>query len=43
MKPCKSCGLEQYQHVDHHHVSLVDRWGRCPFGDCGNYKPSEDV
>lgn len=40
---CANCGRSKYEHHDHDHITLSDYWGRCPFGDCGNFKPEQDA
>lgn len=36
--PCQRCTQSWYSHNDHAHNLLTRTMGRCPFGDCGDYK-----
>lgn len=35
---CSECSIGSYGHRDHAHAALVAEQGRCPFGDCGEFK-----
>lgn len=35
---CYACNLSWYEHRDHAHAELTKQHGRCPFGDCGEYR-----
>lgn len=39
-RPCRDCSATAYGHIDHAHERLKREQGRCPFGDCDKYTPS---